>query len=310
MRLTGLRVSRATHDSLIDTARCRYAAQHSHPPWWERPFPVGSVFVCSTLGGNQVAEDDQPFKIDRPYYVLDAKVVLDSSNNEQFEYKLGWDQDSEVDLNTPLPFHPNAEVTFKVTPSSWAVEPPETEDVVARPYSLPSVSLSPYVHLVHEIQLVEYAVPGGFDQIALWIDGILGRQSFFTASEECRDAFTVILNTSGSTLRDVEASTGQLYDPQYPKSRELVPFAHRVAPAGSYFGRMVVDSAQACVDPCQFAGTQLGVTLRELKVIAKQRYWNYTSGQFEWRAVWPIHLRFRLLVSPHRRDGRMRSVGN
>ena len=260
---------------------------------------------------NQVADsDDEPFKPTQSYYVLEAKVILDSSNNEQFEYKLGWDRDSEVDLNTPLPFHPNAVVTFTVTPSSWAVEPPHPRDMVARPYSLPSVTLSPYVHLVHEIQLVEYAVPGGFDQIALWIDGILGRHSFFTASEECRDAFTVILNTSASMLRDVEAVSGHLYDPQYPKSRELVPFAHRVAPAGSYFGRMVVDSAAACACPGMFGGTQLGVTLPKFTVIAKERYWNDTSGQFEWKAVWPIHLRFRLLVSPHRRDGRVRSVGN
>ena len=335
----GLRILVADHQALIDREHLTGAAKAGG--WYIHPFKAGTVFTCKT--------DCDPFVADQDYTVSQSSN-LDYNYNVYFVYEF-----TDVDLagvEKPL-WDENVTLTFDVQPTNYHV-PGGPQLLVEQPkrgFALPSVALTPHVHLVHELQLVEYAVTGGYDMIAIWVDGLNGRKGFFHSSEGLDGAFTVLMNMSGSTTREVDyrilrppntyvttahyQGDGDHLDPMVPLAPPLlvydstvingmgeeagwamrpqkatIPTVHMVAPDNGHFGRIVVDSAQACVDPCQFVGTQLGVTLRELKVIAKQRYWNYTSGQFEWRAVWPIHLRFRLLVSPHRRDGRMRSVGN
>ena len=333
----GLKISIVDHQDLIDGEHLRAAAIAGG--WWSDPFTVGTVFTCKT--------DLLPFRQGEEYTVSKS-----TNSHPWFIYEFtGVHLTEEAGVVYP-DWHETAELTFDVQPTNYHVEGgPQllVEQQPKRGFDLPSVALTPHVHLVHELQLVEYAVTGGYDMIALWVDGLNGRKSFFHSSEGLEGAFTVLMNMSGSTTREVDyrilrppntyvttthyQGDGDHLDPMVPLAPPLldydstvimgeevgwtmrpqkatIPTVHMVAPDNGHFGRIVVDSAQACVDPCQFAGTQLGVTLRELKVIAKQRYWNYTSGQFEWRAVWPIHLRFRLLVSPHRRDGRVRSVGN
>jgi len=339
----GLKISETQHKLLIDREHLTAAAKAGG--WYDRPFGEGTVFTYKA--GAQALD---PFEDGKDYTVSRSSI-----SGSSFVYEF-----TDIDLagvvvynaaNPSVSWDESVELTFDVHPNNYN-EPggPRPFVMPKRGFDLPSVALTPHVHLVHELQLVEYAVTGGYDLIAIWVDGLNGRKSFFHSSEGLEGAFTVLMNMSGSTTREVDyrilrppdsyvttahyQGDGDHLDPMVPLAPPLlvydptvngmgeeagwtmrpqkatIPTVHMVAPDNGHFGRMVVDSAQACVDPCQFAGTQLGVTLRELKVTAKQRYWNYTSGQFEWRAVWPIHLRFRLLVSPHRRDGRTRSVGN